>query len=73
MNLSPWFEPQDKPVHKGVYKVQGLVTIRRIPGCVFFAKWSGKHWGECFYWQCNAENSKSKGKRQDLWWCGVVK
>jgi hypothetical protein len=35
--LTPWFEPDQKPVHEGVYET-------RIPHCWGYCYWDGHEW-----------------------------
>lgn len=38
-DLTPWFPPDVKPVHEGVYQT------RNLKGLLTFQYWNGKFWG----------------------------
>jgi len=43
-DLTPWFPPDVKPVHEGVYEIKSDTSIR-MNG---YSQWDGKQWGPSY-------------------------
>ena len=63
---TPYFEPHEKPVRKGLYKVKFTGE-----GCTFWAVWNGKLWGTASYLITPHLSSHAEGD-QALYWCGLT-
>jgi hypothetical protein len=58
MKFTPWFPPEIKPVHVGVYPIKMPYTLGEG-----FAYWSGVHWGN---YQRSPELAQTYGDGNDL-------
>ena len=67
--LTPWFNPEDLPVHIGVYKTSTFEDKKRT----FYSYWNGDFWGFESHNPDRALGFKdSKSGIQSKFWCGLV-
>lgn len=69
--LTPWFPPEIKPVHIGVYQRKGL------NGEVYFNRWNGRFWLQGWNVKCGnsfieANKSQSQSFLPDRKWRGLA-
>ena len=70
MNLTPWFNATQKPVHPGVYQRR-----HRSFGFYIFALWDGKRWmrGMSSVDEADEETIPSVSQMTTFYWRGVQK
>lgn len=71
-DLTPWFPPEIKPVHKGVYEMEpGQDEI--LGGSLGpFQKWNGTEWLEYTSSVDRADDSTEASLHQNRKWRGLV-
>ena len=67
-NMTPWFPPDIKPVHKGVY----LVKFNASQQQEMYATWNGRRWSAVSYAQKDVWHRRFIGAYQDKYWRGFT-
>jgi hypothetical protein len=68
--MTPWFPPHIKPVHKGVYEVK--YTERGSHESYMWATWNGKKWSRGSHELADVFHTQFDAN-QDKYWRGFTK